>query len=1807
MENEISNAAVPARASRRRKAPAPFRSHRPVAPPQVSPTANVAAVLSETRGVTVVGVGRTARPPLAVPLASAPQACAWSDGGECLVVGDSAGALYFVDAATGAALLSQPLAGGDASVEFCRIVVPRCVSSSSSGAPSVHGQLLVLERSGRLHRFAGIEFGAIRDAAREDDRDALRRAKGRITCALSTVGDERSVPVDMQATVRQHRVITFVAASGSGAFAGVTAWSLSCGADAASKQPRKVDAARPAQLGGEPVRLCLAGAQREWLFALSSVGVMTWWKVNSSSSSGVRLAKLGQWDGGVLRSDAVSVAPTISDCAPLSVWRSSGGGDADDSSGGVLHLALQTTVPARVYVVRASVARPDRPECIGEPHTLTEDVSLAVSSDGGIHTVRIVRDGVALDRVMESPAGFAAPSESGALEASGDVEQLRARLLAVNALAADEEELASILADLRALLRTSAARGDRILAMRVCKAVRPVPIETVRKFVDIVRSVVDLNRDESDEAQQLPAKLRDGVVAVLRRWTTFELLASVVRCASGDPVATLDGRYWTQFRDAPLHNVVAKILSRGSVSWAQLVWRRHCEQDEGQQLRASIVDLLSSLPHTAAVATAATRWLRSDVIPHLASAQLRHLATWLDMRARELESEGDDCRAALEVAGVLSEFEEKISTSKSSAPTATTVGGTMSTPANEVQMYVRAMQVAGCEVKSEMRKLFDLHRALRDQAFLLEEMGVDIALESIEGVTPVKIAGRVFDQMCNAESSLTCKAAMARALRYCSRHNLQTDDVIETYIKEVLMRAEFSSSSLVHRRVIATLYCIESIQTRFAAALLVLRAARAPFGEEINELLRVCSVWATATSQIETLREQQQLMALHGVLARHRLDPDVFNIADSNSARLLLSHLLTCVEDDSSLADGLIVAAAYDDLSRTLACAVFLENLSVATPMDHNLDESVDQRVARCVTLLRSFELTEQRIIGRRVVNFCLSTLLECEFSADDELRCQQRWAERVSVALAAAFLREVIRSGDESDKAVDSALLHDVEVIACLQSEFDVFLSVESLQSDFHCERILDWVMQPFVAQTANGDASSFSTTPNIVVEKMELRPLTSITQLFRIGELLGVCRTSMQGELARQLGLHGDVGAAVEWCDEVCRDHDSSESHAAALSTKVLRDTSVALIEFVARNSSVFNTQDARFEARGDGRSGSRTQASAASSQSRIPLFVRQLLMQTVALCPDSELVSVVDLAAKAELVAAIFSECELGEYHCLWEKQSSHLHEPKVPGRLAHYHAWFREAALVLNTQSAMELAFAYSFASTRNLLSCGQTLVDHLQENGFEQLALRVLGHCLAISPSINSADGCTARIFGSMLTKALCSKNQVDIDFSLSCMLSMPKKEAKSAYHEALLVGSIHKGKHRDFQRLESLGHLGRRLGTTWQDEQRRSKGEALARHARWWHRLTEFGIDFNHLAWWGTWQKLGQSATFAKNLLGELLLRSNNNLELAKSFARSFQIAPSDPLLMFIEAVAQEPNACNSEAQRSAIEDAIESTLSITTACHSLDFLLERLVGKIAGDDYESLLFLRTMQVRARVRLAEEEEEEGKRSSVAEDDDVDIDEEDAKDRCAFSRRHALVLRILLQWRESASAMDGSTKLSYHDLFSTPASPSEDTTSSAFSLGRSASSSSSSAMNWDVLKAALSVENVKHLIPLHAPLQLDSDRFYVCLLDRMIPSTVLASAEHVNKALTSTIKSVCDLLTRIQRTATAIRTAKQLVKQWPKDGSKIFLLEQVRRFCLFSFLLTPLPPSTPSYSHHEHPRNHHTHADGSDVLDVGRTR
>jgi hypothetical protein len=38
-------------------------------------------------------------------------------------------------------------------------------------------------------------------------------------------------------------------------------------------------------------------------------------------------------------------------------------------------------------------------------------------------------------------------------------------------------------------------------------------------------------------------------------------------------------------------------------------------------------------------------------------------------------------------------------------------------------------------------------------------------------------------------------------------------------------------------------------------------------------------------------------------------------------------------------------------------------------------------------------------------------------------------------------------------------------------------------------------------------------------VLRRMDLRPLTSRTQLFRIGELLGVCRTSLQGELARQV----------------------------------------------------------------------------------------------------------------------------------------------------------------------------------------------------------------------------------------------------------------------------------------------------------------------------------------------------------------------------------------------------------------------------------------------------------------------------------------------------------------------------------------------------------------------------------------------------------------------------------------------------------------------------------------------------------------
>jgi hypothetical protein len=233
-------------------------------------------------------------------------------------------------------------------------------------------------------------------------------------------------------------------------------------------------------------------------------------------------------------------------------------------------------------------------------------------------------------------------------------------------------------------------------------------------------------------------------------------------------------------------------------------------------------------------------------------------------------------------------------------------------------------------------------------------------------------------------------------------------------------------------------------------------------------------------------------MDLHGVLARHALDPEQYNVADSTSARLLLSHLLTRVEDDVSLADGLIVAASYDDLSATAARATFLENLSTATPMAHNLDERVEERVERCAALLVELDDDVERCaVARRVVNFCLSTLSECEVSADDELRCQQRWAERVSAALAAAFLRELAAVGSggsalseaehASERRANRALLDDVVVIRALQREFAVFLSVDSLRSDAQCERILNWVLRPFVcgagtaaqAPAEGGDAS--------------------------------------------------------------------------------------------------------------------------------------------------------------------------------------------------------------------------------------------------------------------------------------------------------------------------------------------------------------------------------------------------------------------------------------------------------------------------------------------------------------------------------------------------------------------------------------------------------------------------------------------------------------------------------------------------------------------------------------------------------------
>ena len=196
------------------------------------------------------------------------------------------------------------------------------------------------------------------------------------------------------------------------------------------------------------------------------------------------------------------------------------------------------------------------------------------------------------------------------------------------------------------------------------------------------------------------------------------------------------------------------------------------------------------------------------------------------------------------------------------------------------------------------------------------------------------------------------------------------------------------------------------------------------------------------------------------------------------------------------------------------------------------------------------------------------------------------------------------------------------------------------------------------------------------------------------------------------------------------------------------------------------------------------------------------------------------------------------------------------------------------------------------------------------------------------------------------------------------------------------------------------------------------------------------------------------------------------------------------------------------------------------------DFLLERLLSKIEGCDYESLLFLRTMQARARARIVEQLDTKCHATSRAE----------ARERCAFSRRHALVLRILLQWREnnqssgsreSRARKEGGAEhvaaFSYHELFSLPDPASRGAASreggSGLDVLSYAPPSSAAAVNWEVLKAALTVENVRHLIPLHAPLLLDPDQFYACLLDRMIPTTSLGSAENVSEALASTVRTV----------------------------------------------------------------------------------
>ncbi|NWX33547.1 KNTC1 protein, partial [Notiomystis cincta] len=776
----------------------------------------------------------------------------------------------------------------------------------------------------------------------------------------------------------------------------------------------------------------------------------------------------------------------------------------------------------------------------------------------------------------------------------------------------------------------------------------PWPLyETTREMLNYakVRILKIDNRPNAPPPDGAPVSIAEVLRAQARLTTFYEAFG----------LEKFSGIAWTEFlNNEDMFKIIVFQLEEGNLACAQYLWLRHQADFESSFDEKMLKDLLNAIHFTAPLKELCV-WLKNFVIPfsrRVVPDGQKILAKWLEQAARNLEltDKVNWPENGLQVA-------EIFFTSKNQGELGVTAFGKW-TP----------LRCGDCE---EIQRLKKLVNDLQELINLYRKYNCRLPFCDFEKENATTIVFRMLDKILAPELVPSILEKFIKP--YLCEHNLQKDELLLQYVKDLLERCRTRSISVFETaweaKAVAVVGCISDTDLKFDAVLQIMHGAVVPWSAAVEQLVK--QHLEMNHIKVKLLQESYRLMEMKKLLRAYGIR-DTNLLKDKQMIMRLVRYILkqdtpTCLEDALKIVEAYMLPTGevyflrmmdLIDKERGEESLTLLKSLPLAKA------EEVAERLTlwgRLVLQNKADEPEEQK--PQMFVTKTLVEVLKLWFSIQKG---------KVQLHHLISFLVQMESKSNCFSPPTDNPVkkyeceenLKMFETLATLQEYFAVFLSDEEYRNPSLISALLEDHISLYES-VRSASKSRKVQAMNCNSEGGKPRNPPTESRLYRLALLLQVSEHQLGEKLALRALDDGKVEVAVNICREFYENSWNENTG------KLLFSVCQRLCHMLGADVPMITPHGMD-----------------------LPAVIHELAGQAATLCSPDLVLDCLELCKYTSLAKEIHGQCQMDSYEFTAETTSSG--GDKDPYEEWTYDNFFKEDGIVLDPQTSLPVAYELTSA-------------------------------------------------------------------------------------------------------------------------------------------------------------------------------------------------------------------------------------------------------------------------------------------------------------------------------------------------------------------------------------------------------------------------------------------------------------------------------------------------------------------------------